>query len=250
MSKAVVCFSGGIDSSTCALEAMENNDEVVLVHFDYGQPFENVEEKRARERAKNLDLSLEIVDVKPIIQEHYAEGCAIDRDWKALEDKHKRDEVHRSTTTVPIRNLLFLTIATGIGDHKWEDEDIKVYIGSNKGEGYRCADCRPEMIENAQPALDWSTRRNDIEVVTPLLDLEKWEIIKEAESMGVDFSKTSSCSNPQDEKGTLCGVCPSCKERLEAFYNAQVDDPLAPPEVVKEFEKEIDEKPTIERDEN
>lgn len=243
MSNAVVCLSGGIDSSTTLLKALEDNDEVIVVHFDYGQPFEDIEQRQVKDKYRRYSnqhgnlKDLHIVDLKPIVQEHYPEGCAVTRDYDP--EEHRWEEEHRSSTTVPIRNLLFMTVAGAIGDHMWSNQQINIYVGSQKGEGYRCADCRPEMVENAQKALDWSTRRNDIDVIEPLLGMEKWEVLLEAMRLGIDFSETPSCSDPRDEQGTLCGKCPSCMERLRAFYNAGLEDPLAPAQMTEQFRQRM-----------
>ena len=89
-------------------------------------------------------------------------------------------------------------------------------------------DCRPEFIEAFERVAQLGTRTGvegeSFEILAPLVNLSKSEIIKLGASLKVDYSMTVSCYQP-DDAGRACGRCDSCRLRAQGFASAGVEDP-------------------------
>ena len=129
-------------------------------------------------------------------------------------------------TYVPARNLVFLSIATGIAE-VWGSDHL--YIGVNALDYSGYPDCRPDFIEQFQRTARLATRSGvvlgNLNIETPLLHLSKAEIIALAASLDSPLHLTHSCYDPID--GVSCGVCDSCILRLKGFNEAGITDPIA-----------------------
>jgi 7-cyano-7-deazaguanine synthase len=130
-------------------------------------------------------------------------------------------------TYVPARNTIFLSFALA-----WAEvlEASDVFIGVNAIDYSGYPDCRPEYIEAFERMANLATKtgvegRTKLKIHTPLLKLSKAGIVKLAKELGVDFSLTHSCYDP-DEQGRSCGQCDSCLLRLKGFAEAGITDPL------------------------
>jgi 7-cyano-7-deazaguanine synthase len=128
-------------------------------------------------------------------------------------------------TYVPARNTVFLSLALG-----WAEvlEAESIFIGVNAVDYSGYPDCRPEYIEAFQAMADLATRKSvegsPIRIETPLIHLSKAEIISVGESLGVDYSMTISCYQP-DDVGAACGRCDACRLRAAGFETAGIADP-------------------------
>jgi 7-cyano-7-deazaguanine synthase len=128
-------------------------------------------------------------------------------------------------TYVPARNTVFLAIALG-----WAEvlgaRDLFIGVNALDYSGY--PDCRPEFIQAFQDLANLATRAgvegDRFRVRAPLIQLRKAEIIAAGSRLGVDYSLTLSCYDP-DAEGRACGVCDSCRLRAEGFATAGVPDP-------------------------
>ena len=129
------------------------------------------------------------------------------------------------STYVPSRNLIFLSIASGFAETLGAE---KIFIGVNSVDYSGYPDCRPEFVEAFNKTIAVGTKQgveSGIEVAAPILNMSKKEIIELGMSLGVDYSLTHSCYNPTPD-GLSCGVCDSCRLRLEGFRQAGFTDPL------------------------
>ncbi|HEX9493173.1 MAG TPA: 7-cyano-7-deazaguanine synthase, partial [Thermoanaerobaculia bacterium] len=128
-------------------------------------------------------------------------------------------------TYVPARNTIFLSIALGLAEARNADE---IWIGVNAIDYSGYPDCRPEFMEAFQTVIMKGTRsgieRGVPKIVTPLIELTKAQIIRRGVDLGVDFSLTHSCYDP-DAGGRACGHCDSCLLRRRGFEEAGVPDP-------------------------
>jgi 7-cyano-7-deazaguanine synthase len=128
------------------------------------------------------------------------------------------------STYVPARNTIFLSIALSYAETRKADE---IYIGVTSADYSGYPDCRPEYIQAFQTLANIATKRavlgNPISLKTPLLHLNKKEIIQRGQELSVPFEKTWSCY--QGEK-KACGHCESCFLRLKGFKDAGISDPL------------------------
>jgi 7-cyano-7-deazaguanine synthase len=126
---------------------------------------------------------------------------------------------------VPARNTILLSLALGFAEVMGASD---IFIGVNAVDYSGYPDCRPEFIAAYQKMARLATRAGvegtELTVHTPLIHFTKAEIISEGLALGVDYSKTVSCYQA-DEQGRACGVCDSCRIRRDGFAAAGVPDP-------------------------
>jgi|TARA_B110000483_G_scaffold238557_1_gene315401 7-cyano-7-deazaguanine synthase len=218
--KAVVLFSGGLDSTTLLAKALAEGYLTYALSFDYGQ-----RHKSELNAALALSKLMGAEDHKVISLDLRAIGGS------ALTDKQIEVPEGASegipVTYVPARNTVFLSIAMGyaevLGAHS-------IFIGVNSVDYSGYPDCRPKYIEAFQVMADLATKEGvegqSITIETPLIDLSKSEIIQLGLGLGVDYRKTVSCYQA-DFQGRACGKCDSCRLRTEGFTASGIADPTA-----------------------
>ena len=219
MEKAVVLLSGGLDSTTCMAVAKEAGRELYPISFNYHQrhsiELEGAKEVAAFYRVKKhliIETNMELIG-----------GSALtDRAIAVPEGDVSRTSV--PVTYVPARNLIFLSYAVGYAETIGARY---VYIGVNSVDYSGYPDCRPEFIERFQAAADYATEAASagkrIEIVAPLQNLSKAEIVRLAARLAVPLELTHSCYNGGEK---ACGVCDSCKLRRQGFALAGMEDPI------------------------
>lgn len=244
-SKAVVLASGGMDSATCFAIACEAHDEVVPVHFDYGQQTNDFERRQAERLTdhykNNTDTTVQdltVVDYSSVFQ-HFSGGVASDRDSFVTEDGNPEEEDGRSTGYQPMRNLHLIATGAGFADVGGADA---IYTGVQGGDLESYPDCRPDFVSAAQTAIHNSLADDRfIKLETPLLYLTKTEVLQTGEDLDVPWEYTYSCYEAigDMENPEPCGACPACFERAEAFYEAGVEDPFGTLEAVEKNSPEV-----------
>ena len=158
---------------------------------------------------------------------HQIGGSALTGDMDVPKDVPLEEMGSRIPSTyVPARNTIFLSFALA-----WSEtlgaEDIFIGVNALDYSGY--PDCRPEYIRAFENMANLATRetvegRMRVRVRTPLIALTKGEIIRRGLELGVDYSMTHSCYDP-DAEGRACGHCDSCLLRRKGFEEAGVRDP-------------------------
>ncbi len=220
LKKAVVLLSGGLDSVTCLAVAKHENFEIHALTFDYGQRHK-IELECARRSAEKIGVErfhLLSFDLR------MWGASALTSDKLDVPDYNPHSG-SIPITYVPARNLIFLSfaaaLAEGIGAR-----DIFIGVNSLDYSGY--PDCRPAFIEAFRNCARLGTKAVDegwdYNIRAPLQHLRKTEIIKLGLSLGVDYSLTHSCYNP-DASGRPCGRCDSCGLRRDAFRELGMEDP-------------------------
>jgi 7-cyano-7-deazaguanine synthase len=221
--KAVVLVSGGVDSTTCVAMAVSEGYEVFAVSFDYGQRH-RAELEAAKRVAKALGASRHLILELPL---DVIGGSALTSGIEVPKDVPVEEMQNRIPVTyVPARNTVFLSLALA-----WA-ETLKapdIFIGVNALDYSGYPDCRPEYIEAfekmANLALKESVEgRMLVRIHTPLIKMTKAQIIKKGVELGVDFSMTHSCYDP-DPLDRACGRCDSCILRRRGFVEAGIVDP-------------------------
>ncbi|HEX2768965.1 MAG TPA: 7-cyano-7-deazaguanine synthase QueC [Geobacteraceae bacterium] len=218
--KAVILYSGGLDSTTCLAIARAEGFEPYAISFAYGQ----------RHR---LELEFAKVNARPIgAKEH----LVVEFDLRKMGGSALTSDIpvpkegvgdNIPVTYVPARNTIFLSFALG-----WAEVlgAFDIFIGVNALDYSGYPDCRPEYIAAFETMANFATKagvegKGRFTVHTPLIRLTKAEIIGKGLSLGVDFSRTLSCYDPTPE-GVACGLCDSCRLRLKGFAEAGVPDPV------------------------
>ncbi len=218
MSKIAVCIiSGGMDSALCASIAKRDGYEIIAVHFNYKQRTmkRELEAFRAVTRELGVVKSYEIdLDFFQQIGASALVDSSIDIPTGGIEDGVP-------ITYVPFRNGIFLSIASAIAEkHKAE----ALYIGVVEEDSSGYPDCRHSYIEAMQTAIDLGTRdETRLKIEMPLVALKKSQIVKKSIELSVPLEFTWSCYQSEDR---ACGVCDSCRLRLNGFAQAGVRDPI------------------------
>ena len=216
--KAVCIMSGGMDSTLAAYMMKSDGYEIVAVHFNYDQ----------RTQQKELEC-FEAIAQKLNVKEKYV----LDLDFfkqlgaSALTDTNIEVptggvEEGVPVTYVPFRNGIFLSMAAAIAE-KEGAEAIAIGVVEEDSSGY--PDCREAYIQAMQNAINLGTKdETNITIEMPLVHLKKSEIVKEALKYNVPLELTWSCYKNED---AACGVCDSCRLRLNGFKIAGVNDPIS-----------------------
>jgi 7-cyano-7-deazaguanine synthase len=263
--RAVVLLSGGIDSSTVLAIAKSCGYDLYALSFDYRQRHRR-ELESARLVTKSLDVKEHLIiafDLREI------GGSALTSEMEVPKSGVRNlglgisKEANMSSpvpnpqspipvTYVPARNTIFLSFALG-----WAEVlgAADIFIGANAVDYSGYPDCRPEYLKAFEDMANLATKASvegklRFRINAPLLSMTKKEIIKKGIELGVDYSLTWSCYDPQENREALsvtrgglkektlhaspitryglvpCGKCDSCRFREKGFREAGVKDPL------------------------
>src|SRR5258708_1267641 len=220
--KAVVLLSGGMDSCVTASIARETHD-LALVHASYGQRTERRERQAFDEIADFYAIHERLV----VQLDHFAQigGSALTDARIAVPEGQTGAPIGGNeipSTYVPFRNAHFLAVAVS-----WAEVigATAIFIGAVAEDSSGHADCPPEYYRVFQQLVREGTRpETHIEIVTPVIGMRKWEIVRRGIELGAPLDRTWSCYQFED---AACGVCDSCRLRLAAFAEARTRDPIA-----------------------
>ena len=223
--KAVVLLSGGLDSATILAIACSDGFQCYALTFAYGQ-----RHKQEIKAAKKVAESLGAAGHRVIEIGLAAFGGSALTD-EAIDVPRDRADLENSTqipvTYVPARNTIFLSYALA-----WAEVlgafDIFIGVNSTDYSGY--PDCRAEFITAFEKTANLATAaavedKGRYNIHTPIIDMTKAQIITTGTKLGVDYSLTHSCYDP-DQQGRSCGRCDSCRLRLKGFAEAGLEDPI------------------------
>jgi 7-cyano-7-deazaguanine synthase len=221
---AIVLTSGGLDSTTCL--AIARNDGYAPLYcltFDYGQRHRH-ELSAAAAVARKFGAEQRVIRID---LRQFGQSALTD----SIDVPKNRDETEMShdipVTYVPARNTIFLSFALA-----WAEvlSVRDVFLGVNAVDYSGYPDCRPEFIAAFEAMANLATKMTTasdgkpFQIHTPLIDLSKSAIIRRGFELGVDYSITHSCYDP-DAEGRACGQCDSCLIRKRGFVEAGVPDP-------------------------
>jgi len=221
MKRAVVLVSGGLDSATTLALARKKNFECFALSIDYGQRH-RVELECATRIAAALGA-----------RAHKVVGLDLTTfGGSALTDQSiPVPTASRSggipSTYVPARNTIMLSLALA-----WAEviDSRDIFIGANAVDYSGYPDCRPAYLQAYEAMANLATRAGvegaKLRVHAPLVDFSKAKIIQTGVELGVDFSQTLSCYQP-NETGSACGQCDSCTIRRRGFEEAGIADPTS-----------------------
>lgn len=213
-----------MDSTTSLAIAQSEGFEAYALSFRYGQRHSIELEKAkafaiARNAARHIIIDMDMRSFG---------GSALTADIEVPKG-HSVEDISGGIpiTYVPARNTIFLSFALG-----WAEvlgaEDIFVGVNAMDYSGY--PDCRPEYIASFETMANLATKagvegRQKLKIRAPLMNMTKADIVRKGLELGVDFSETTSCYDPQPN-GAPCGQCDSCLLRAKGFAEVGVADPL------------------------
>lgn len=222
---AIVLLSGGLDSTTVLAIAKDQGYTPYALSFRYGQRHsveleaaKRVVEAQGAARHVIADIDLRVFG-----------GSALTSDIEV--PKHDSldhtEEGGVPITYVPARNTIFLSFALAYAETV-NASDIFTGVTAVDYSGY--PDCRPEYIDAYAKMANLATRAGvegtqQLKIHSPLMEMSKADIVREGLRLGVDYSITSSCYDP-DEQGRACGRCETCLLRLKGFAEAGSTDPV------------------------
>ena len=224
MKKAVILLSGGLDSATTLAIAQNDGFTPYGLTFSYGQrhQFEIGASQKIAEACNLTDHIITEIDLRAF------GGSALTDDIDVPKDRSENTMSGSIPVTyVPARNTIFLSFALAWAE-VLQSNDIFLGVNSMDYSGY--PDCRPEYIQSFQTMANLATKAGvegaqSITIHTPLISMTKEEIIRKGLELGVDYSLTHSCYDP-DKAGNACGRCDSCRIRLKGFQEAGTADPV------------------------
>ncbi|WP_192036871.1 7-cyano-7-deazaguanine synthase QueC [Halomonas sp. YLGW01] len=213
--RAVVIYSGGMDSFTVLHRALREGYELHALSFNYGQRHAR-ELETARQVCEELDIPHQIVDIRAI--HGLIDGSALTDASQTLPGGDY-DADNLTATVVPNRNMILLSLAIAQAVNIGAD---RVFYGAHGGDHVLYPDCRPEFVDkmNAVAAI---ANFSPVTIEAPYLHKRKDEILADGLAMGLDYAHTWTCYLGED---LACGDCGSCRERLAAFAHHGVTDPL------------------------
>ena len=223
--KAVILVSGGLDSATALAIARQMAFDCYGLSFRYGQRHQ-IEIAAAKRVAESLGtVQHRIIDIDLA---QFGGSALTD---SAISVPKDSDQIGTQSeipiTYVPARNLVFLSFALA-----WAEVlgAFDIFIGVNALDYSGYPDCRAEFIEAFQKTANLATAaatqgKGKYKIHTPIIEMTKAQIIQKGTELGVDYSLTHSCYDP-DETGRACGRCDSCRLRLKGFADADLKDPI------------------------
>ncbi len=212
--KAVIIYSGGMDSFTVLHHALSKGLKPCALSFDYGQRHSK-ELKYAENVCRSLNIEHTLVDITSINQ--LLAGSSLTSDIPIPEGHY--EEPSMQSTVVPNRNMILLSLAIG---HAVSIGANKVFYGAHSGDHAIYPDCRPEFVKKMND-VSQIANYEAVDICTPYLTNDKGEILADGLRMGLDYSQTWTCYNGRE---LACGQCGACQERLEAFEVNGKTDPL------------------------
>ncbi len=231
--RAVVLFSGGLDSATTLKIAMDEGFEVIPLTFFYNQRHKT-EIEHAKEIVKFFNLKNHVIvnlDFSQIKGSALVD-LSVDVPKNRIKGGIKENKPEKAgnindipITYVPARNTIFLSYALAVAEVNRASD---IFIGANYIDYSGYPDCRPGYLRAFEKMANLATKASvtgeiNFKVQAPLLKLTKKDIIIKAFEIGAPLELTHSCYDPIE--GLACGVCDSCILRRRGFEEAKIKDP-------------------------
>jgi len=215
--KALCVMSGGMDSTLSAYMMKNDGYEIIAVHFNYDQRTQTKE----LECFHNICNDLSVKEKYVLDLDFFKQLGASALTDKSIDVPTGGVEEGVPVTYVPFRNGIFLSMAAAIAE-KEGAEVISIGVVEEDSSGY--PDCRESYIKSMQESINLGTKdETSIEIKMPLVHLQKSQIVQESLNLNVPLELTWSCYKNEDK---ACGICDSCRLRLNGFNIAGVKDPI------------------------
>lgn len=220
MDNIAVCLSGGIDSATVLAMALRwPTHKRVAISFRYGSKHNKLELIAASKIAGYYGVEHRIINAEHLFEG--IESSLINSDTPIPEGHYT--DVNMSTTVVPMRNVVFASLAAAFAINHFNDgRSIRLGLGVHQGDHAIYPDCRPHTIMGMADCFSGASDEQ-VNVFAPLLMDNKTQIIEIGLNLAVPYELTRTC---YQETELACGVCGACHERQEAFVQNGVMDPI------------------------
>lgn len=237
---AIISASGGLDSTCLMLELLAQGKEVKAYSFDYGQKHDMELEKLKKNikflQDKELPVCHSIIDLKDCFSDNTSSLVKS----TGIDIPHGNyDEDNMRSTVVPLRNVIFSSIifSKAINWSKQTGEDVDITLGIHAGDHTVYPDTTDESRDACEYAFkisDWDSDK--VHYVAPFVNIDKAGVLLRGltamhilgfteEERDSVLENTHTCYDP-NESGESCGLCGSCRERLEAFDLNGLKDPI------------------------
>jgi len=215
--KAICIMSGGMDSTLSAYMMRDAGYEIIAVHFNYEQNTQ----KKELECFEKITQALNVKNKYLLNLDFFKQLGASALTDSSIDVPTGGIEEGVPVTYVPFRNGIFLSMAAAIAEKEGASV-ISIGVVEEDSSGY--PDCREEYINAMQNAINLGTKEETIvEIKMPLVHLKKSQIVAEAINRNVPLELTWSCYKNEER---ACGVCDSCRLRLNGFKEAGIPDPI------------------------
>lgn len=226
--KAVVLSSGGCDSTVTLAIALHthNKEDVLTVSVSYGQKHSR-ELECAQKVSEYYGVRHEVIDLSQIFK--YSNCSLLKQSDEEVPEGSYADQIGKSdsgivSTYVPYRNGLMLSAVASLGMSIFPDDEIVIYLGNHADDaaGNAYPDCSEEFSGAIAKAIYVGSGKQ-VMVATPLVTMNKAEVVAEGLKLGAPFELTTSCYNGKDK---ACQCCATCRDRIAAFRANNVIDPI------------------------
>lgn len=219
--KAVVLFSGGLDSTTCLYWALDKGYDCVALNISYGQ--KHIKEITcAKKICTKLGVKMQSLNLTLPWLESATSLVGKNKALPTANLKEIHNKKRLPSTYVPGRNLLFVALAASYADSIGA---TAIIAGPNAVDYSGYPDCRPQFYKPLAKAVKEGTSGaisgKDIKIITPLLKLSKAQIAKLGAKLKVPFNLTWTCYKGGKKP---CGKCDACLLRAQGFKEAGILD--------------------------
>lgn len=219
MEKVIVLLSGGMDSLVCMGEALKEHHDIYALHMNYGQKTTTKERQSFDEICEYYKIPSEkrkVIDMTFLKQ---IGGSSLTDDNINVKN-YQGDSNIIPDSYVPFRNSIILSLAVS-----WAEVvgASKLYIGANYEDSPGYPDCRPSYYEAFNHLIQEGTKAGNIQILTPVINLKKKQIVLRGQELNVPFQLSWSCYK---STAKACGQCDSCTLRLRGFKEAGITDPV------------------------
>jgi 7-cyano-7-deazaguanine synthase len=216
--RAIVLLSGGLDSATVLAMARSRGYECYALSVAYGQ-----------RHSAELDAARRVAAALGAVEHRIMRVDLAGIGGSALTDSSIDIPETLGTgipvTYVPARNTLLLALALGWAEVLGAEA---IFVGVNAVDYSGYPDCRPAFIDMFERLAGVATKAGvegaSFQILAPLIEMSKADIIRTGTDLGVDYAETVSCYQA-DAQGLACGKCDSCRLRAAGFAAAEVQDP-------------------------
>jgi 7-cyano-7-deazaguanine synthase len=214
MKKAIILFSGGIDSTVILAMALQNQRHCLALSFDYGQRHAH-ELNSAKALAHHFKVEHTLIKIDPAAFKKSALVEKMDMPQHRTLEEMGKGQI--PSTYVPARNTLFIAFALAQAEIHSAQE---IHFGPNALDRHAYVDCRPEYVQKYQELINISTKQaiegSPPHLIAPLINMTKIDIVKKGIELNVPLNLTWSCYNPTAEL-LPCKACDACMIRMDAF---------------------------------